>query len=95
MLRGLGGLGYSASNIRLLITHHDIDLISAGIILILAEMNDIKLDTPDPQRRAAAWNQCSETLQRMVDVHPSARDRKIALNGLMQRHLSHETHGER
>ncbi|KAF9892311.1 hypothetical protein FE257_002088 [Aspergillus nanangensis] len=63
-------------------------LISAGIILISADVSGASFDAIDGRRREAAWGQCLDTLYRMVDVHPSARDYAIALNGLKERHLA-------
>ncbi|KAL2871214.1 fungal specific transcription factor domain-containing protein [Aspergillus lucknowensis] len=59
-------------------------LISAGIILLLADSSGLAFDAVDPEDRENAWAKCIETLHRMADVHPSARDYAIALAGLKQ-----------
>lgn len=64
----------------------NLDLISAGIILVSADLSGISFDTLEKNQREGAWDQCLDTLHRMVDVHPSARDYAIALDGLKQRH---------
>lgn len=61
-----------------------LDLISAGVILIAVETNGTVIDGVSSRRRDDAWNSCLQTLFLMVDVHPSARDYAIALNGLKQ-----------
>jgi hypothetical protein len=57
-------------------------------------MSEIRFDEPEKSQRAVAWVRCTDTLQRMVEVHSCARDYKIALEGLRERHLSHEAGGE-
>lgn len=64
----------------------NLDLISAGIILVSADLSGVSFDTLEENQREGAWDQCLDTLHRMVDVHPSARDYAIALDGLKQRH---------
>ncbi|KAL2823559.1 fungal-specific transcription factor domain-containing protein [Aspergillus cavernicola] len=63
-------------------------LISAGIILLLADSSQAPFDGIDREHRNTAWNRCIETLHRMVEVHPSARDYAIALSGLKEQQQS-------
>lgn len=63
-----------------------LDLISAGLILVSADVSGASFDGFDESDREAAWDKCLHTLYRMVDVHPSARDYAIALSGLKRRH---------
>ncbi|KAL3469738.1 fungal-specific transcription factor domain-containing protein [Aspergillus californicus] len=67
-------------------------LISAGIILLLADSSEVRFDGIDKVVRDNAWNQCIRTLNRMVDVHPSARDYAIALSGLKEQQQSAPRH---
>ena len=74
---------------RILFYPHTINLVTAGIILIAAESSGVPFDSVDKdQQRWAAWDKCLQTLHRMGDMHPSARDYVLALSGLMQRHRS-------
>ncbi|KAL4874928.1 fungal-specific transcription factor domain-containing protein [Aspergillus karnatakaensis] len=59
-------------------------LISAGIILLLADSSGVQFEGAERGDRESAWEKCIETLHRMADVHPSGRDYAIALSGLKQ-----------
>ncbi|KAJ5412651.1 uncharacterized protein N7487_007010 [Penicillium crustosum] len=57
-------------------------LISAGIILVLTESSGADFSGITPMQLEDSWNECIETLNRMIGVHPSARDYCIALDEL-------------
>ena len=69
---------------RLLII--SLDLISAGIVLVLAESSGADFPGISLQQREQTWDECLETLNRMIAVHPSARDYCIALDDLRKSH---------
>ncbi|OQD95699.1 hypothetical protein PENSOL_c019G00914 [Penicillium solitum] len=61
-------------------------LISAGIVLVLTDSSGADFSGITPVQLEDSWNECLETLNRMIGVHPSARDYCIALNELRQSH---------
>lgn len=63
-----------------------LDLISAGIVLVLAESSGADFPGISLQQREQTWDECLETLNRMIAVHPSARDYCIALDELRKSH---------
>lgn len=65
----------------------NLDLIATGIILISAWSSGSSFDNFSNHQLENAWSRGLETLHRMVDVHPSARDYAIALSGLKQTYL--------
>lgn len=62
-----------------------LDLISAGIVLVSVDAINTEFDGVGSNELDRAWERCLQTLLRMVDVYPSARDYAVALNGLKQR----------
>lgn len=62
------------------------DLISAGVVLVLAESSDAEFPGISREQREHTWDECLETLNRMIAVHPSARDYCIALDDLRKNH---------
>ncbi|PYI10108.1 hypothetical protein BO78DRAFT_232765 [Aspergillus sclerotiicarbonarius CBS 121057] len=70
-------------------------LITAGIILALADSCTAPFAGVTLDQRETAWNQCLETLQLMIDVHPSARDYAIALSGLRVSMTSEQAQSQR
>ncbi|PLB50078.1 hypothetical protein P170DRAFT_445469 [Aspergillus steynii IBT 23096] len=65
----------------------NVDLVSAGIVLIIADRSGISFDSTDTGRRETASRECLQILHRMAGVNPSARDYAIVLGGLQQRLL--------
>lgn len=63
-------------------------MITAGIILLLAESSEASLEGITANQQESAWNECLDTLNRMVSVHSSARDYSIALQNIR---LSYES----
>ncbi|CAG7928945.1 unnamed protein product [Penicillium olsonii] len=63
-------------------------LISAGVVLVLAESSGADFPGIPEGQRDYSWNECLETLDRMVAVHPSARDYHIALHDLKKSHTT-------
>ncbi|EAU38806.1 predicted protein [Aspergillus terreus NIH2624] len=59
-------------------------LISAGIVLVSVDAINTEFDGVGSNELDRAWERCLQTLLRMVDVYPSARDYAVALNGLKQ-----------
>lgn len=98
----LGGMGFSVgprvSPSKGSSSHHSllivlIDLISAGIILVFTDIDVASFSAVGLANLEAAWQRCLETLHRMIDVHPSARDYALALRALKQRQISSASHG--
>ncbi|CAG8929589.1 unnamed protein product [Penicillium salamii] len=67
-------------------------LISAGIVLVLVESSGADFPGILQEERDHAWDECLETLNRMVSVHPSARDYHIALHDLRKSHTTQVRH---
>lgn len=62
------------------------DLVSAGIVLALAESQPSLVTKFDMNLVEASWIAATETLLRMAQmVHPSAKDYAIALQAMRQR----------
>lgn len=67
-----------------------LDLISAGIVLVLAESSGADLSGITLDQQESSWKECLQTLDRMVDVHPSARDYYVALHDLRQSYTTRQ-----
>lgn len=70
------------------ITNCSLDLISAGIVLVLTESSGADFSGITSVQLENSWNECLETLNRMIGVHPSARDYCIALDELRHSHTA-------
>lgn len=70
------------------------DLISAGIVLLLAESSGASFEGIPVDQQEGAWNECLDTMNRMVSVHPSARDYCIALHNIRLNCLSQKKNGK-
>ncbi|KAL2866488.1 uncharacterized protein BJX67DRAFT_372467 [Aspergillus lucknowensis] len=68
-------------------------LISAGIVLVLAESSGADLSGITLDQQESSWKECLQTLGRMVDVHPSARDYYVALHDLRQSYTTRQAEG--
>lgn len=68
-----------------------LDLISAGIVLVLAESSGADLSGITLDQQESSWEECLQTFDRMVDVNPSARDYYIALHDLRQSYTTRQT----
>lgn len=69
-----------------------LDLISAGIVLVLAESSGANFSDITLDQQENSWKECLETLDRMVDVHPSGRDYYIALYDLRKSYTTQQAH---
>lgn len=67
-------------------------LISAGIVLVLAESSGANFSDITLDQQENSWKECLETLDRMVDVHPSGRDYYIALYDLRKSYTTQQAH---